>query len=98
MSPAERMKGETCEVDTEIEVLAENWHAVQAYVRCQHTMLAGMGGAVYLGVSSQEVRAAASMLRIPSREWPDVIDGAQALASKIAAIENAKAEARAKRK
>lgn len=99
MSPTERMKGDgECSSVIEIEVLAENESAVQVYLRCQQTMLAGMSGAVILGVSASEAMASARMLRVPVREWPDVIDGVQLLASLVAKIENDKAAARAKAK
>lgn len=96
LSPAERMKGEACSTEQEIEVLAPNWWGVNVYMRCQQTLLSGMSGGVFLGVSAQEVRAAASMLRVPAREWPDVIDTAQALAGMVAKIENDRAESRAR--
>ena len=96
MSPAERMRGDACNTGViEVEVLAGNWHAVQVYMRCQPTMIAGMSGAVILGVSASEAMASARMLRVPERRWPGVIDGAQALASLVAKIENDKAKARA---
>jgi energy-converting hydrogenase Eha subunit G len=99
MSPAERLKGGgECSSVQEIEVLDDNASAVQVYLRCQQTMLAGMSGAVILGVSASEAMASARMLRVPVREWPDVIDGVQQLASLVAKIENAKAAARAKAK
>jgi len=99
MSPAERMKGTSaCEQPTTIEVLDCNWTAVQVYLRCQQTMLAGMSGVAYLGVSASEAMASARMLRVPVREWPDTLDGAQSLAGMVAKIENDKAAARAKAK
>lgn len=82
----------------ECEVLECNWWPVMVYLRCQQTMLAGMSGAVFLGVSASEVMASARMLHAPVREWPDLIDGAQALAGMVAKIENDKAAARAKAK
>ncbi len=92
------MRGDACNADEiEVEVLVCNWHAVQTYMRCQPTMLAGMSGAVILGVSASEAMAAARMLRVPPKRWPAVIDGAQTLASMVAKIENAKAEARQRR-
>lgn len=90
------MRGDACSASiTEVEVLAGNWHAVQVYLRCQQTMLAGMSGAVLVGVSASEVMACARMLRVPERRWPAVIDGAQLLGSLIAKVENDKAKARA---
>ncbi len=99
MSPAERMRGDACNADEiEVEVLVCNWHAVQTYMRCQPTMLAGMSGAVILGVSASEAMAAARMLRVPPKRWPSVIDGAQALGSMVAKIENEKSAQRQQRK
>jgi hypothetical protein len=93
------MRGDACNADEiEVEVLVCNWHAVQTYMRCQPTMLAGMSGAVILGVSASEAMASARMLRVPERKWPSVIDGAQALASMVAKIENEKSAARQQRK
>lgn len=102
MTTAERLamaqEDEACTAAREVEVLPCNWWPVQVYLRCQPTLLAGMGGAVILGVSAQEVRAACSLLRVPPREWPDTVDGAQALAGMVAKIENERAEKRAKSK
>ncbi len=82
----------------ECEVLECNWWPVQVYLRCQQTMLAGMAGAVLLGVSAVEVRAVCSLMRVPRSAWPDVLDGVQAVAGMVAKIENDKAAARAKSK
>lgn len=95
LSPAERMKGESCKQPTEIEVLACNWTAVQVFQRCQITTVASMSGAVLLGVSASEAMAGARMLRVPVAEWPDLIDGVQMLAGHVANIENAKMKAKA---
>lgn len=96
MSPAQRMRGEQCSEAQEIEVLPPNWHGVQVYMRCQQTVLAGMGGGAMMGLSAVETLAAARMLRAPVAEWPDCIDAAQSLASEIAKIENDRAKSRAK--
>ena len=66
-------------------------------MRCQQSVLSGMGGGVMLGVSAQEVLAAARMLRVPAAEWPGCIDTAQELAGMVAKIENDRAKAAAKR-
>ena len=96
LSPAERMKGTSaCEQPVQIEVLDCNWTAVQVYLRCQQTMLAGMSGVAYLGVSASEAMASARMLRAPVREWPELIDSVQMLAGHVANIENAKMKAKA---
>lgn len=88
------MKGVGVNAPQDCEVLECNWWGVQAYIRCQHTMLAGMGGAVMLGVSALEVRAACEMLRVPRREWPEALDVCQALAGMVAKIENERSASR----
>lgn len=80
----------------ECEVLECNWWPVQVYLRCQQTMLSGMAGVAFLGVSASEAMASARMIRAPVREWPDVIDGVQALAGMVAKIENEKLAAKSK--
>jgi len=93
------MKGTSaCEQPTQIEVLECNWTAVQAYMRCQQTMLSGMAGVAYLGVSASEAMASARMLRVHPREWPDLIDAVQMLAGYVAKIENEKMAAKAQAK
>ena len=94
------MKGDgvTAGAAIECEVLECNWWPVQVYLRCQQTMLSGMAGAVLLGVSAVEVRAVCSLMRVARGEWPDVLDGAQALAGMVAKIENDKAKSRASSK
>ena len=92
----DRMKGDgvTAGAIVEVEVLECNWWPVQVYLRCQQTMLSGMAGAVLLGVSAVEIRAVCSLMRVPRSDWPDVLDGAQALAGMVAKVENDKAKAR----
>jgi hypothetical protein len=51
----------------EIEVLAENWAAVQVYHRCQPLIVAGAGGAMFLGVSAQEIESACRLLGVRAR-------------------------------
>lgn len=51
----------------EIEVLAENWWAVQVYHRCQPLIVAGAAGAMFLGVSAQEIEAACRVLGVRAR-------------------------------
>lgn len=93
------MKGvSACEQPTTIEVLECNWTAVQVYLRCQQTVLSGMGGAAYLGVSASEAMASARMLRVRPPEWPELIDSVQMLASMVARIENEKMAAKANAK
>ena len=99
LTPAERMKGTSaCEQPTTIEVLECNWTAVQTYLRCQLTVVSGMAGVVICGVSASEVMASARMLRVPVREWPEVIDAVQLLAGMVAKIENEKMAAKAQAK
>lgn len=71
-----------------IEVLEENWTAVSVYARCQSTVIAvaGMNGGrlVHLGVSAQEAEAAVRLLRVPRREWPDVLARVQVMSAAAA--------------
>jgi len=94
--PSERASNN--ETEKELIVWPENMSAVLVYLRCQSTTVAGFSGAFILGVSAVEALAAARMLRIPVREWPEVLDGVQLLASHVAKIENDKAKARAEAK
>jgi hypothetical protein len=56
-----------------LEVLAENWTAVQVFQCCQPTF-AGMSG-TQVGISAAEIEAAMRGLRIAPRERPDVMRG-----------------------
>lgn len=98
MSPAERMKGAKCASDVEIEVLADNMQPLQVYLRCQSTMLAGMGGSVITGVSAQEALAACRICRVRAAEWEETCEAVQTLAGMVANIENKKAADRSKSK
>lgn len=98
LTPAERMKGQACETWKPLSVLPCNVWPVQVYLHCQSSALAGMSGAVLMGVSAQEVLAATRLLRAPAREWPNIVSGVQILGAKVAKIENDKAAARAKAK
>lgn len=48
----------------ELEVLEENWEAVQAFGLCQQSWIGGMAGGVALGFSAQEISAACRLLGI----------------------------------
>ncbi len=54
----------------EIEVLDENWTAVEVFLVCVPAV-AGMGGVV--GIATTEIAAAVRLLRVPRAEWPDVV-------------------------
>lgn len=75
---------------TEIDVLAENWTTVQVYLRCQPDISVGWGER-WNGISATEVRSAATMMRVPRDEWPDVLDGVQHMGRVVAEIRNSEA-------
>lgn len=56
--------------DNAIPVLAINWNTVQVFLACQWTLLLGMSGSFFQGISAQEIRSAVILLRIPRSEWP----------------------------
>lgn len=62
----------TNDADT-LEVLQCNWLALQTYQRCRWTIIAGMGGVHYDGISAQELHSALALLRIASEDWDDVL-------------------------
>lgn len=48
-----------------LEVLAENWQAVEVFGHCQMTWMGGgMGGVLALGITAQEAQAAIQMFGI----------------------------------
>lgn len=62
----------------EIEVLSENWDAVQAFKLCrQEYMPAPAGGAIALGLSALEVDAALRMAGVPAARWGEVASQVQ---------------------
>lgn len=63
-STAELLRGELpVEAPAELDVLEENWEAVSVFLHCQQTWVVGMG-TFAIGISAQEVRAAADGLAI----------------------------------
>lgn len=51
-------------------MLDENWTAVEVFCVCTPTV-AGLG--VVVGISTAEIASAVRLLRVPRREWPDVV-------------------------
>lgn len=58
-----------------VGVLSANWDTVQVYQRCEWTLVIGMGGAFWQGISTQEANAALEALSIERSKWPRVLDG-----------------------
>lgn len=52
-----------------IEVLSENWRALQVFRLCLASY-AGMGGVI--GIAAAEIHAAVQLLRVPQKAWPGV--------------------------
>ncbi len=57
-----------------------------------------MGGAVWLGISASEARAALALCRTPAADRRDVAEDVQYMGRVVAEERNRRAEARAKRK
>lgn len=45
---------------------------MRVFLRCMPSMLAGMSGAVPLGISMQERESALLVLGVPQPRWPEV--------------------------
>jgi L-fucose isomerase-like protein len=58
--------------DAEIEVLEENWEAVQVFTRCRQDYAASMTGAFALGLNAREVEAACRLAGVALERWPEV--------------------------
>lgn len=56
------------------------------FLRCQPSMLVGMGGAVPIGISMQERESALRVLGIPRARWPEVDADVQFLWDEISAL------------
>ena len=56
----------------EIEVLEENWDAVQVFSRCRQHYAVGMAGAFALGFHAQEIESACRLAGIAPDRWPEV--------------------------
>jgi hypothetical protein len=59
---------------------------VRVFLRCMPSMLAGMSGAVPLGISMQEREAALRVLGVPQPRWPEVDADVQFLWDEISAL------------
>lgn len=65
-----------------IDVLAPNWWPVQVYLQAQWTVVgAGMGGIVWQGIASTEIRATCELLEVPHEERPWVCEAVRILAA-----------------
>lgn len=53
----------------------ENWPTVLVFCRCTWTKVIGFTHVEWIGISAQEVLAAAQLLRIPRKDWPEVQAG-----------------------
>jgi hypothetical protein len=69
------------EQDAEVEVLAENWRALLVYQRCKPEIVAGAGGAMYLGISAVEIAAVCAPMRY--RVTLNLVDRVQYLGHKV---------------
>lgn len=58
----------------EIEVLSENWDAVQVFTRCRQEYMPAGGGAHALGLSALEIDAALRLSGVPAERWPEISD------------------------
>lgn len=56
----------------EIEVLEENWDAVQVFLRCTQLYSTSMAGACALGLTAMEIEAACRLCTVPRSTWPEV--------------------------
>lgn len=69
--------GPDLEDSTEVEVLEENWDAVQVFIRCRQEYVADMAGAFALGFNAREVESACRLAGIAPDRWPEVSTQAQ---------------------
>jgi hypothetical protein len=74
----------------EIEVWWINWNIVEVFRVCQPQIIGGMG-VWWQGVGAGEVYSGCKLLRIPSREWPEVVAGVQYMARVVADYRNGEA-------
>jgi hypothetical protein len=70
-----------------IDVLFDNWDAVQVFQRCGWQMLApGMGKPVYVGISALEIQAVARALRVRLDE--ELLDAVRLIAATVREVWN----------
>lgn len=68
------------QVESEVDVLDDNWDTVQVFLRCQANWLTGgMGAPVYLGISALELDAAIRLSRIPTEQIDEVVNGVRVM-------------------
>lgn len=76
--------------EDELEILECNLLTVEMFQTCQLSYVAGMGGAVCLGVSMAEVRSTLHCFRVPRAQWPEVSAGVKLMALSAAKVINAR--------
>lgn len=69
-------------------VWPDNWTIVNVFLNCQWTLLVGMDGGHYQGISSTEVESVCRLLRVPRAERETVLRGVRLMAGAAAAILN----------
>lgn len=74
---------------SEIEVIERNWVVVETYCACTWTMAGGgMGGFRFIGISAEEIKAAASLLGVRRPDWRRVLRGVRVMANAAAPLLN----------
>lgn len=69
-----------------VEIWECHADALAVYQRCQWTVIAGAGGAAYLGIASQEIESASRALCVPFSA--DLIDDVHGIARGAAEVLN----------
>ena len=74
----------------EVEVLDENWDAVQVFIRCRQEYVAGMNGAFAIGFNAREVEAGCRLAGVRRARWPEISEDVLAMAGVAAEVLNAR--------
>jgi Phage related hypothetical protein (DUF1799) len=77
--------------DGKIKVLHKNVETVRVYLKCAWTVAVGMSGAVFVGITAQEIAAACHLAGVPRSRRESVADGIRIMQSKAGPLLNKKA-------
>lgn len=74
----------------ELEVLSENWDAVQVFTRCSHQYIAGLGGACSLGFTALEIDAACNLYGLAPEARQEVSEHVRQMGAIAAQVLNSR--------
>lgn len=68
----------------------DNWLTVNVFLSCQWTLVMGMQGGIYQGISAREIEAACRLQRVQRAQMQEVLAGVRVMVAAASPILNEK--------